>query len=71
MYGGTRSYLNAKRGSSGSITIHNFAIFIHQELGKVPFDAVPKKSTLARLQELVNWSSILTIHVNLYRDMHC
>lgn len=59
------SYLNAKRRSCRCKTINNISFFINQEFGEIPLYAVPKKSTFAGLQELVQWSRILTIHINL------
>ena len=58
-------YLDAKGSSCGCIAVNNFAIFVHQELGEIPFDVVTKESTFAWLQKLVQWSSTIAIHINL------
>lgn len=62
------SYLNAQWRSRWCITINNIPIFINKELGEVPFDTIPKESTFARLQILVDWSSSGTIHINLIKN---
>lgn len=60
--------LNAQRGSGRSVTVHNTPLLVHQELREVPLDAVTKKATFARLQELVDGRSIVTIDINLVKD---
>ena len=60
--------LDAKGSSCGCIAVNNFAIFVHQELGEIPFDVVTKESTFAWLQKLVQWSSTIAIHINLIKD---
>lgn len=62
------SYLNAQRGSGGSIAVHNATLLVNQELGEVPFDTIAKNSAFARLQELVQGGSIAAIDVNLTDD---
>lgn len=40
-------------------------IFVDQELGKVPLDAITEVATSVGSQELVNRCSIVTIYINL------
>lgn len=41
-----KDHLDLRWRSNGSISLHHFAILVDQELGKVPFDAVAKESSL-------------------------
>lgn len=59
-------YLDAERRSSWSVTVNDFTIFVNQKLGEVPLDAVSKKPAFAWFQKLVDWSSLVTVHINLY-----
>lgn len=58
-------YLNAQWGSSGGITVNDIPVFINQEFWKIPLNTVSKYATFARLQELVQWGSSITIHIHL------
>lgn len=58
-------YLNAQWGSSGRITVNDIPVFINQEFWKIPLNTVSKYATFARLQELVQWGGIITIHIHL------
>ena len=58
-------YLDAKWRSSRRKTINNISFFINQEFSEIPLNVGPQKFTFAWLQELVKWSSIRTIHINL------
>jgi hypothetical protein len=58
-------YLNAERGGGGRIAVYNMPLLVNQELRKVPLDTVPKETTFAWLEKLVNWCSIIAIHIHL------
>lgn len=40
-------------------------IFVNQELGEVPLDAIPKDATFAGFKEFVDRRSIVAIYINL------
>jgi len=44
------------------------SFFVNEELGEVPFDAIPKEATFAGLEELVDGGSTVSIHINLVKD---
>lgn len=59
-------YLDCERWSCGVITFDRLSILINQEFCKVPLNVIPKDPPFSRLQELVHWCSIITIHFNLH-----
>lgn len=40
-------------------------IFINQEFGEVPFDRIAKETRLLILEEFVQWTGRITIHIDL------
>lgn len=58
-------YLDCERWGSRVIAINRVPVFVDQELSKIPLDVITKDSPLPQLQELVQRSSIMTIHFNL------
>lgn len=59
-------HLNAQWGAGWCITVHHMTLFVNQKFGEVPFDAFSEEATSLWLQELVQWSSIAAIHINLF-----
>ena len=49
----------------GAKPLHRLAFFVHNELGKIPFDGVPHKTTLFFLEIDPKGVSIVSVDVNL------
>jgi len=66
--GETNLYLQLR--SRRSISLDNLAIFVNKKLGEVPFNTIAKEATFLRFQVLVQWCSVLTIHINLRNQVN-
>jgi hypothetical protein len=43
------TYLDAERGSSWCVTLHNAPLCVNQKLGEIPFDIFTEEATFAGL----------------------
>lgn len=51
------------------MTLNGISIFVHNELCKVPFDGVKKRSTLLILQESPQRMSFLSVDINFLEEI--